>query len=73
MATIVYVAGGTGALLPVAGVCPAGTRNVYRTFSNRADANHRYMVNATIRDEMVAKHWLAEGDGPDLVVMCSPV
>jgi len=46
---------------------------VYRAFSNRADANHRYMVNPTIRDEMVAKHWLAEGDGPDLVVMCSPV
>ena len=60
-------------VLPVAGVCPAGTRNVYRTFSNRADANHRYMVKAAIRDEMVAKHWLAEGDGPDLVVMCSPV
>jgi len=27
--------------LPVLGVCPAGTVNVYRVFSNRADANHR--------------------------------
>ena len=60
-------------LLPVAGVCPAGTRNVYRTFSNRADANHRYMVDPAVRDLMVTKGWLAEGDGPDLVVMCSPV
>ena len=25
-----------------------------------------------LRDAMVAKGWLAEGDGPDLVVMCAP-
>ncbi len=41
-------------------------------FSNRADANHRYMTDKTVRDAMVAKGWLAEGDGPNLVVMCSP-
>lgn len=58
--------------LPVAGVCPAGTRNVYRTFSNRADANHRYATDPAIRDQMVARGWVAEGDGPDLVVMCVP-
>ena len=58
--------------LPVAGVCPAGTSNVYRVFSNRADANHRYMTDKTLRDQMVAKGWVAEGDGPDLVVMCAP-
>lgn len=60
-------------LLPVAGVCPGGTRNVYRVFSNRPDANHRYMVDSAIRDLMVTRNWLAEGDGPNLVVMCSPV
>ena len=60
-------------LLPSAGVCQAGTRNVYRTFSNRADANHRYMVDSAIRDHMVTTGWLAEGDGPDLVVMCAPL
>lgn len=60
-------------LLPTAGVCPPGTRNVYRVFSNRPDANHRYMTDKTVRDEMVRSGWLAEGDGPDLVVMCSPV
>ena len=59
--------------LPAAGVCPANTTQVYRVFSNRPDANHRYMVDRTIRDDMVAvRHWLAEGDGPDLVVMCAP-
>ena len=59
-------------VLPVAGVCPAGLRNVYRVFSNRPDANHRYMVDPAVRDLMVASGWLAEGDGPNLVVMCVP-
>jgi hypothetical protein len=58
--------------LPVEGVCPAGTIPVYRVFSDRADANHRYMTDRTVRDQMVAKGWLAEGDGPDRVVMCAP-
>jgi hypothetical protein len=58
--------------LPAAGVCPAGTTQVYRVFSNRPDANHRYMTDKAVRDQMVAKGWLAEGDGPDLVVMCAP-
>ena len=60
-------------LLPVAGNCATGTIPVYRVFSNRTDANHRYMVDRAIRDQMVNdRHWLAEGDGPDLVVMCVP-
>ena len=58
--------------LPTAGACPAGTTQVYRVFSNRADANHRYMTDRALRDQMVAMGWLAEGDGPDLVVMCAP-
>ena len=60
-------------MLPNAGVCPAGTVNVYRVFSNRPDANHRYTIDPAIRDQMVAvRQWLAEGDGPNLVVMCVP-
>ena len=58
--------------LPVAGVCPAGTVPVYRVFSNRVDANHRYMIDRTLRDQMAAMGWTIEGDGPDFVVMCAP-
>jgi hypothetical protein len=58
--------------LPVVGVCPAGTVPVYRVFSNRTDANHRYMVDRAIRSTMTGSGWVAEGDGPDLVVMCAP-
>ena len=59
-------------ILPNAGVCPGSTFPVYRVFSNRPDANHRYTIERQVRDAMVAKGWLAEGDGPDLVVMCAP-
>ena len=31
--------------LPTLGVCPANTTQVYRVFSNRPDANHRYMTD----------------------------
>ncbi|MFO1302985.1 MAG: right-handed parallel beta-helix repeat-containing protein [Burkholderiales bacterium] len=58
--------------LPVAGVCPAGSTEVYRVFDNRQDANHRYMTDLAVRSEMIAKGWLAEGDGPNLVTMCAP-
>ncbi len=59
-------------VLPAAGTCPTGLREVYRVFSNRPDANHRYIVDRAIRDQMTALGWLAEGDGPNLVVMCAP-
>lgn len=59
-------------VLPQAGVCPAGMRNIYRVYSNRADANHRYMTDPAVRDAMAARGWLPEGDGPDRVVMCAP-
>ena len=54
------------------GACPAGTVAVYRVWDNRADTNHRYTVSRTIRDQMVAAGWIAEGYGNDAVIMCSP-
>jgi hypothetical protein len=60
-------------ILPAQGTCAGGTVPVYRVFDNRVDANHRYMVDRALRDLMVTQnHWLAEGDGADLVVMCVP-
>ncbi len=59
--------------LPGVGTCPIRTRPVYRVFSNRPDANHRYMIDPALRDQMVARGWLVEGDGPDSVVMCAPL
>jgi serine protease len=58
--------------LPAAGACPAGTTPIYRVFSDRADANHRYMTDPNVRNQMVAKGWIAEGEGPDFVAMCAP-
>ena len=60
-------------MLPTQGVCGAGTRVVYRTFDNRLDANHRYTVERSVREQMERWGWLAEGDGPDLAVMCAPL
>jgi hypothetical protein len=56
---------------PTAGTCPAGTVPVYRVFDNRADANHRYTTSRAIRDQMVARGYIAEGYGDDAVIMCA--
>ena len=58
---------------PTAGACPAGTIPVYRVFDNRADANHRYTTDRAIRDQMVARGYIAEGYGDDAVIMCAPM
>ncbi|MEO8506971.1 MAG: beta-propeller fold lactonase family protein [Betaproteobacteria bacterium] len=57
---------------PTLGNCAAGQVPVFRVFSNRADANHRYTTSRAIRDQMVGNGWLAEGDGADTVVTCAP-
>ena len=59
-------------LLPTSDACPSGTRPVYRVFSGRLDANHRYMVERALRDQMATLGWSIEGDGADFVVMCVP-
>lgn len=53
------------------GRCPAGQQPVYRVWNGRADSNHRYTMSLEIRDEMVARGYIAEGYGPDAVAMCA--
>jgi hypothetical protein len=52
------------------GACAAGSLPVYRVWNRRPDTNHRYTNDAKVRDQMVAKGWVAEGYGPDAVIMC---
>ncbi|MBA3777092.1 MAG: hypothetical protein H0X11_11735 [Betaproteobacteria bacterium] len=59
------------ALPSSSGACPADTRRVYRVWNNRADSNHRYTTDRTIREAMVAKGGVAEGYGVVGVSMCA--
>jgi hypothetical protein len=58
--------------LPVQGACPANTTPIYRVYSNSANINHRYVADMATRDQMVARGWLAEGEGADKILMCAP-
>lgn len=53
------------------GACAAGAVPVYRVWNNRADSNHRYMTETALRDSMVAAGGIAEGYGPDQVILCA--
>ena len=56
---------------PVTGACPAGTVPVWRFF-NPSRTNHRYTPEVTIRDQLRNDpRWIAEGYGPDAVIMCA--
>ncbi len=57
----------------VSGACPADMVPVYRVWNGRPDSNHRYMTDPSLRDQMVAKGYVAEGYGPDAVIMCAPM
>ncbi|MGC1819363.1 MAG: serine protease [Casimicrobiaceae bacterium] len=59
---------------PATGACPSGDVPVWRFF-NQTTTNHRYTTDHAIRDQMRADPatWVAEGYGPDQVIMCSPV
>jgi len=55
------------------GACPAGLIPVYRLYNNKPMlTNHRYTTDVAIRAQMVDKGYIAEGYGPDKVMMCSP-
>ena len=46
------------------------TLPVYRLWKPSGDANHRFTTNLTVRAQMLAQGWIAEGYGPDGVAMC---
>ncbi len=57
------------------GACPAATRAVWRYF-NALTTNHRYTVEAVVRDDLAASPWWTPegyGPGPHYPVMCAPV
>jgi len=51
--------------------CPGMTIPVYRVWNNRADSNHRYTISLITRDAMLALGYIAEGYGPNAVIMCA--
>ena len=55
----------------VTGACPSGQMPVYRLWNPRG-ASHRYTTDKSVRSEMLARGWVAEGIGSDGVVMCVP-
>jgi len=57
----------------VTGACPSGTVPVYRVWDDRADTNHRYTTSLQVRQQMQSAGWIAEGYGPQQVIMCAPM
>ena len=54
------------------GACPLGLKPVYRFFHS-ARTNHRYTTELVVRDDLSFRPgWIAEGYGPEAVIMCSP-
>lgn len=53
------------------GACAESLMPVYRVFKPTSP-NHRYVTDRVVRDTMVAAGWIAEGYGPDAVIMCTP-
>jgi serine protease len=55
------------------GICPPGTIVVYRLFNNGMGGgpNHRYTTSPAVKAQMIAQGWIAEGYGPDQVIMCA--
>ena len=55
------------------GLCPAGTKAVYRLYNKRSDINHRYTTDPAVFDTMIAKGYTPEGFGTPQkpVVFCA--
>ena len=56
----------------VTGACSPGTTPVYRLWNARADSNHRYTSDVATKALMQSHAYVAEGYGPDAVIMCAP-
>ncbi len=57
----------------VTGACAVNEVPVYRLWNGRADSNHRYTTSTTVKAQMIAAGYVAEGYGPDQVGMCAPL
>ncbi len=57
----------------VSGACPVGTTAVYRLWNGRADSNHRYTTDPSVKAQMQGRGYVAEGYGPAAVAMCAPI
>jgi hypothetical protein len=57
------------------GTCPAGTIPVYRLYNNGEGGapNHRYTIEPQTKALMMGLAWVPEGNGADVVFMCSPL
>jgi len=56
------------------GSCAAGTMPLYRLYNNGVGGapNHRYTVDLTVRQQMIAQGWVPEGYGPLGAIACVP-
>jgi len=56
------------------GSCGGHHVPVYRLYnaSQGGAPNHRYVIDTAVREQMLARGWIAEGLGPDGVGMCAP-
>ena len=54
------------------GTCTPDQLPIYRMFNNSASPGHRYVTDRKLRDWMVGAGWIAEGYGPEAVMMCAP-
>lgn len=53
------------------GTCAAGTVPVHRLWNGRSDSNHRYTTKASVKQEMMARGYIAEGYGATGVMLCA--
>jgi hypothetical protein len=58
---------------PVTGACPAGSTPLYKLYNGRPDTNHRYTILPAIRNQMLAKGYVLEGNGNPAVAACAPL